>query len=295
MSDFASGAPAPADTGAGSGSYAPSTPSYSSSFAGDSSTPGTPAAPTESSYDVTINGQSQKVPLPELLKGYSRQSDYTRKTQELAERERVYQSQMHQYESAFGELKGFLEDRNRLGQYYQAMMQEAQAQEAAGDPNAYLTAQDAQTMLQQQLQQFAQQQNQQMAQVQHQMQVQQLTEQYTPKVDQKVAELKQRFPALNSPRTERMLRTEVLSRRPASIDQAHQLLEQVANEINGDISNIFKSQGAPAPSPFLTNGIEPRGGGSPMPSPQSNFKSVRDPGLRAQIMQDLINAAQPGR
>jgi len=35
-------------------------------------------------YAVTINGEEQEVSLDELTKGYSRQSDYTRKTQELA-------------------------------------------------------------------------------------------------------------------------------------------------------------------------------------------------------------------
>ena len=35
-------------------------------------------------YAVTVNGEEQEVSLEELTKGYSRQSDYTRKTQELA-------------------------------------------------------------------------------------------------------------------------------------------------------------------------------------------------------------------
>lgn len=296
MSEFLSGAgaPAPADSGTGSG-FATSNADVSggsSSGSFGSSTPAPAAAGADQFYEVTINGQSQRVPLNELLKGYSRQSDYTRKTQELAERERVYQSQMQQYEAAFGELKDFLEDRDRLGQYYQALMQEAQAQQTLQDPNAYLTTQDAQMLLQQQMAQFAQQQQAQLQQVQHDFQVNQLTQQYTPQVDTKIAELKQRFPALNSPRTERMLRMEVLSRRPQSLEQANQLLEQVATEIHGDISNIFKTQGPPAPNPQLTNGIEPRGGQGPMPTPQGNFRSVKDPGLRAQIMQDLIAASQ---
>ena len=35
-------------------------------------------------YAVTVNGKEQEVSLDELLNGYSRQSDYTRKTQELS-------------------------------------------------------------------------------------------------------------------------------------------------------------------------------------------------------------------
>ena len=39
----------------------------------------------EDLYAVTVNGEEQAVTLDELVKGYSRQSDYTRKTQELSE------------------------------------------------------------------------------------------------------------------------------------------------------------------------------------------------------------------
>ena len=35
----------------------------------------------EDLYAVTVNGEEHTIPLDELLKGYSRQSDYTRKTQ----------------------------------------------------------------------------------------------------------------------------------------------------------------------------------------------------------------------
>ena len=47
-------------------------------------------------YAVNINGEEHQIPLDELLKGYSRQSDYTRKTQELSEHRReldAYQNQ----------------------------------------------------------------------------------------------------------------------------------------------------------------------------------------------------------
>ena len=43
-------------------------------------------------YSVTVNGEEQQVTFDELLKGYSRQSDYTRKTQELSDNRREFQS-----------------------------------------------------------------------------------------------------------------------------------------------------------------------------------------------------------
>lgn len=253
------------------------------------------SAAQDATYDVTINGQVQKVPLQELLKGYSRQSDYTRKTQELAERERAYQFQTQQYEAALGELKSFLEDRDRVQTYLQSLMQEHEAQNIANDPNQLLTAEQAQALMDQRLQQLAAYQQQQLMGVQHQMQVSQLTEQYTPKVDQKVAELKSRFPALNSPRTERMLRMETLNRRPQSLQEAMQVMEDVANEIHGDISNIFKTTGSQGLPSQLSNGIEPRGGQGQMPTPNAPFKGIKDPALRAAVLDDLIKGSAGSR
>ena len=45
-------------------------------------------ADEERLYEVTVDGERSEVSLDELRKGYSRQSDYTRKTQELAEQRR---------------------------------------------------------------------------------------------------------------------------------------------------------------------------------------------------------------
>ena len=48
-------------------------------------------------YAVNINGEEHQVPLDELLKGYSRQSDYTRKTQELSEQRKEIEANHHQW------------------------------------------------------------------------------------------------------------------------------------------------------------------------------------------------------
>lgn len=253
------------------------------------STTGTPATPSQDLFDVTINGKTERVALDELRKGYSRHSDYTRKTQELAERERLYQTQLSQYEAALQEVKNFLEDKERLKAYYDQLAGEA----------ANAAAQSGEPVTQQTIQQLMAQQQQayqyQLQQLSHQMQVNQLQADYTPKVEAKIQALKGQYPELNSPRTERLLRMEVLQRQPGSLDEALSALDQVAAEIAGDLGNVLKSRaaqgGAPASNP-LTNGIEPRGGSGPMPPAQPNFKSVRDPGLRELVMQDLINATK---
>merc|ERR1711904_185379 len=45
-------------------------------------------------FDITINGKTQKVNLDELKEGYSKGSDYTRKTMELGEQRRTLDSQL---------------------------------------------------------------------------------------------------------------------------------------------------------------------------------------------------------
>ena len=50
-------------------------------------------------YAVTVNGEEREVNLDELLSGYSRQSDYTRKTQEIANDRKEMESLQEQYNS----------------------------------------------------------------------------------------------------------------------------------------------------------------------------------------------------
>lgn len=50
--------------------------------------------PTETLYPLTINGVTEMVTLQEALKGYSRQKDYTQKTQELAEQRKQLEAEL---------------------------------------------------------------------------------------------------------------------------------------------------------------------------------------------------------
>lgn len=47
----------------------------------------------EPAYKVTVNGEEVEVPLSELLKGYSRERDYTAKTMALGEERRAFEAQ----------------------------------------------------------------------------------------------------------------------------------------------------------------------------------------------------------
>ena len=66
-------------------------------------------------FTVTANGQEIEVTYDELLKGYSRQSDYTRKTQEIANLRQEYERGAQQYAQALPELH------NLKQQYSQAL------------------------------------------------------------------------------------------------------------------------------------------------------------------------------
>jgi len=56
-------------------------------------------------YAVKVDGAEQEVTLDELMKGYSRQSDYTKKTQELAEGRKAIEHAYNQYNSEIGALQ----------------------------------------------------------------------------------------------------------------------------------------------------------------------------------------------
>jgi len=72
-------------------------------------------------YAVTVNGTEQEVTFDELIKGYSRQSDYTKKTQELAEERKGIEAGRDQYNT---ELAGLQQERK---QYVDALTQVIQS------------------------------------------------------------------------------------------------------------------------------------------------------------------------
>jgi hypothetical protein len=61
----------------------------------------------EELYTVTVNGEEHKVPLEELVKGYSRQSDYTKKTQEVAEYRRGAEAAIQQAQQEIHQTQQF--------------------------------------------------------------------------------------------------------------------------------------------------------------------------------------------
>jgi len=59
----------------------------------------------EELYSVRVDGEEHEVTFDELLKGYSRQSDYTKKTQEVATEKREMESLRDQYSSEVSQIQ----------------------------------------------------------------------------------------------------------------------------------------------------------------------------------------------
>lgn len=59
----------------------------------------------EALYAVRVDGEEQEVTLEELLKGYSRQSDYTKKTQDVANERREVEALQEQYNSEVAQIQ----------------------------------------------------------------------------------------------------------------------------------------------------------------------------------------------
>ena len=59
----------------------------------------------ETLYDVTVNGINQKVNLNELMKGYSRESDYTKKTMDLSNQRKEVESLQDNLKKEFEAVK----------------------------------------------------------------------------------------------------------------------------------------------------------------------------------------------
>ena len=107
-------------------------------------------ADEEEVFVVKVNGEDTEVSFDELLEGYSRQSDYTKKTQALAEDRKEIEQVREQFKSEYGNLQ------TERSQYQQALGQLGAQLNAgimryqgvdweklkADDPVAYVTKRD---------------------------------------------------------------------------------------------------------------------------------------------------------
>ena len=160
VAEFEAGTEAPVDAlqevtqelvneaeGKGDAEQAPATEDDATEPEADAAEP-EESTPEEPTYTVKVNGEEIAVPLPELLKGYSRTEDYKAKTAAVAEQRRqleakatsieadikaAYANQLEEATNLFAEFDPVLAQAKTID--WQALKQ--------ADPAAYVQAQDA--------------------------------------------------------------------------------------------------------------------------------------------------------
>lgn len=261
----------------------------------ESASPPMPSA-DDPYYDVPNVG---RLPVSELVKGYSRQADYTRKTQALAQQARQFQQwdqEKQAYEQALSQLRDFLQDRNRLAQYMAALGGDAQ-QAPTQDPDEILTAARAQELLAQREQQLQRGFQSQLEQVRQQILTESLENQYSEAVTQKLRALGAQYPELRSiPGMEGLLRQAVKSQNPQGIDEALEMFDQAAQYYMKTIDGLAQSRVAKVQQTPLARGIEPPTAATPAPprGGADQYTGVRDPRLRDAVIKDIMRIVSSG-
>jgi len=77
-------------------------------------------------YEVRVDGQTTQVSLDELLNGYSRQSSFTKKSQQLAEDRKAMESLQQQYNTEVSQIQ---QERQQYAQYLQNVIENSKLEE----------------------------------------------------------------------------------------------------------------------------------------------------------------------
>lgn len=239
-------------------------------------------------YDVKVGGQTRKVPLAELLSGYSRTQDYTQKTMALAEERRQIQAAIQGERT---QVRDFLSKRENV----QQLLDYLHSQSSPGDPSQpgqALTAQQLQAAL---AAERARQAEDRQSMVQE-MELKQMETGYRNDIDAHIKGILDQHPELKPLRgIAQSLKQAALEQEPATIDEAKQFIQQAAIEQAASIRAHFTEQAkvsALAKTNLTMKGTEPPGGAAPLPTARGNFK-LGDPRLTqdaSEYLKQLLNA-----
>lgn len=241
---------------------------------------------------VKVNGEWQTQPLKEVIAGYSRTSDYTRKAQDLARQRGEIEANKAQFEQSNQQLayiKGLLNNKTQVQQFiqqaYPELLQVAQ-QPIQGDPNEIATIQQARQLVEQQAQSYQQQlremaTNLQAAQTKAiaDLEFQREFNQHSATINHTLTDILAANPVLNKiPSVGDILRSEVLKLKPTTVEETNEAFRTVAKGIVEDLNSSYSSvppTSVKAPSaPALTKArIEPPGGTGPQPIPTKFTKN----------------------
>ncbi len=252
-----------------------------------------PTQPADDLFDVTVQGKTWKVPRSELVSGYQRQRDYTQKTMELANLRKGYDEERQKQEAQISELRTWLQNPQNVYQYYQTLAQQGQGQgqPQAGSPQ---TPEQIQQYWQSQAAHHEQTIQTRLEAATHELETRQLASQYKTDIDTAIHTLQTTYPELQAydfKDLSGVLRSDVASHAPASLEEAKSLLAQAAQARAERLRTHFQTQQKQAVTQTqkLRRGIEPPGGSVVPPSNQPAFK-MGDPRLKEQIIADIMAA-----
>lgn len=265
-------------------------------------------------HKVKVRGTEEEVEYDELLKGYSRQADYTRAKQELAEQAKAVQAMEQQIAAAQQQLQQvygqdpLIAQAAQVAESYgvpfsqalQAVVQmqaqqsnqlpEMDANEIATVSQAQAIAEQRLAAMQQQMATLAEQMQgwtqQQIQAAKSEIQTSQQSQAYASDINTTLGQIFEQNPILNAVEgMEDILRFKVYQADPATVEEAKDLFVRFAQEqaekIQSQFTELTKSRIA-TKQKLATGGIEPPGGAGITPQPTNyDFGS-----------KDLRNAAE---
>jgi len=244
-----------------------------------------PAPPAEDLFEVKIDGKLYRVPKSEVIAGYQRQQDYTRKTMTLAEQRQAWENERKQIYEQVEELKVWLKNPVNLRNY----MAELSKQQGFEDPDMPLTAAQAQQLVEARLKQEREAWlKQQDAKSEETITKVQAT-QYLNEINATIKGLLDTYPELKAvDGIDALLYKDVAAMDPQSFDEAKQgfakAAETRANKMRSHFSEQLKVKAVS--SNKLAQGIEPPGSAGVPTTPQPKFK-LGTSDLMKQVLADL--------
>lgn len=224
---------------------------------------GTPPAGTppvqDDLYEVKVGGRVFRVPKDELVNGYQRQQDYTRKTMELAEQRKAWDSERSQLQAQIEEVRAWLQRPENVKTYLEQLV----AKTGYETPAELTTAQQVQQMLANQQAQVQKLTEERIAAATREIELRQLSDRYLAEIDTTVKGIVESLPELKAiPGIDRLIRNEVADRNPANLQEAKVLLREVAEERAKAIKSFFSQQQKQqeVQKAQVQKGIEPPGG-----------------------------------
>lgn len=242
-------------------------------------------------YKVKVQNEEIDVPIEELLKGYSRTSDYTKKAMSLAEQRKAFETEQQSFNSLRENAKQreealavFLRDADQIKAYYEYLTQGQQV-----SPQVAAQQQDVQQMLARQQQHMEQQlsQVQQMTQAElHKVQsamtarqAQELQGELTKTIDGILAHPDLKILSALGEDVAEILAGDAMRLQPKTLADAKAAIQQVAEARAEGLSKHYKEmlKETTAKQAALTNkGIEPPGGQGITPSPKKMKLGSKD-------------------